>query len=348
MYGSISNEEYTIAIGGGALCNTPTTLTKSISPEALEGENLLLVLKNDSHNRPLETFIFQQCLGFTSNPIRAALGSQPQTRNHTASDLRLSMLSNFSTAYNIISISLALQILETTKGHHHHVNKSLCSSVLIAGMMVGQFCGGMLGDMFGRHVGMAVCLSLQVIGALGSALSFGHRMDIVLAVWRFLLGIGCGGVYPLSATLTAESSSSTSQGEMPQKSVALSFAMQGVGYLVVPTVAWGLIQVVPSTMAWRLLLGFGSVPGVVITLLRVRQQRHYRQSRPSENAPTDDCKEAMRQAPISIWDAICMEENLIIKLVGTAGCWFLFGTFYFFVDNCVYVGVDNSLSCKQQ
>ena len=43
MYGSISNEEYTIAIGGGALCNTPTTLTKSISPEALEGENLIVV-----------------------------------------------------------------------------------------------------------------------------------------------------------------------------------------------------------------------------------------------------------------------------------------------------------------
>ena len=71
MYGSISNEEYTIAIGGGALCNTPTTLTKSISPEALEGENLILVLKNDSHNRPLETFIFQQCLGF---PWSRAIG----------------------------------------------------------------------------------------------------------------------------------------------------------------------------------------------------------------------------------------------------------------------------------
>ena len=88
--------------------------------------------------------------------------------------------------------------------------------------------------------------------------------------------------------------------------------------------------------------------GVVITLLRVRQQRQYRQTNLSANAPTDDCKEPVRQAPISIWDAICMEENLIIKLVGTAGCWFLFGTFYFFVDNCVDVGVDYSLSYKQQ
>ena len=329
MYGSIFNEEYTISIGGEGLSSS----TVSTSSDVVEEEKQALVLKNDSHNGPFETFIFQQCLGFTCNPLRTALGSPPQTRNNTASDMRLSMLSNFSTAYNIISISFALQILETattsststTGGHHYHVNKSLCSSVLIAGMIVGQFCGGMLGDMVGRHVGMAACLCLQVVGALGSALSFSHRMDIALAVWRFLLGIGCGGVYPLSATLTAESSLK-SQGEMSQKSVALTFAMQGVGYMVVPAIAWGLIRLVPSTVAWRLLLGFGSVPGVVITVLRIRQQRHYRRTRPSSTTPTDDCKESMRQAPISIWDAICMEENLVIKLVGTAGCWFLFGT----------------------
>ena len=333
MYGSIINEEYTISINDNDLSSSTT----STSFDAVDDEKRALVHKNDSHNGPFETFLFQQCLGFTCNPLRTAHGSQPQyTRNNTASDMRLSMLSNFSTAYNIICISLALQILDTTaatstttlstsEDHSHHVNKSLCSSILIAGMIVGQFCGGMLGDMVGRHVGMAACLCLQVVGALGSAVAFGHRMDIVLVVWRFLLGIGCGGVYPLSATLTAESSSQ-SQGEMSQKSVALTFAMQGVGYMVVPAVAWGLIQLVPLTMAWRLLLGFGSVPGVVITVLRIRQQRHYRRTRPSSMAQTGDCKESTRQASISIWDAICMEENLVIKLIGTAGCWFLFGT----------------------
>ena len=128
------------------------------------------------------------------------------------------MLSNFSTAYNVLSISLALDIL--AQGHDAQVtaaDKSLCSSALFAGMIVGQLGGGALGDILGRHLAMTLVMLLQVLASLLSSFSTGIHLGFatlnvfhVLAFWRFVLGLGCGGVYPLAATLTAESSNDSS------------------------------------------------------------------------------------------------------------------------------------------
>jgi PHS family inorganic phosphate transporter-like MFS transporter len=46
---------------------------------------------------------------------------------------------------------------------------------------------------------------------------YGH-----IACWRFLLGAGVGGEYPLAATVTSESSSAASRGRL----MAAVFAMQ--------------------------------------------------------------------------------------------------------------------------
>ena len=78
-------------------------------------------------------------------------------------------------------------------------------------MVVGQLVGGALGDSpwLGRLGALLLVMALQIAASLGSALLFipgGHRGDIYLwlAGWRFLLGIGAGGVYPLAAVLSAE------------------------------------------------------------------------------------------------------------------------------------------------
>ena len=53
---------------------------------------------------------------------------------------------------------------------------------------------------------MALTLTLVAIGALGSAVvSFGSGETAVVMVtaWRFLLGAGLGGIFPLSAVANA-------------------------------------------------------------------------------------------------------------------------------------------------
>ena len=156
----------------------------------------------------------------------------PPKRNSAVADVRLSMISNFSAAYNTVNISLALTLMRSTHPPDDAPSIANCSSALIAGMIIGQLGGGLLGDWLGRHMAMAVTLTLQICAAFMSAWSdiIVTDWDIytVLACWRFLLGVGCGGVYPLAATITAESASDAQE---KAKSVALMFSFQGVGYL---------------------------------------------------------------------------------------------------------------------
>ncbi|RYG66426.1 hypothetical protein EON64_09770 [archaeon] len=70
---------------------------------------------------------------------------------------------------------------------------------------------GYLGDMLGRNAAMVLTLSLVVFGALLSCVApYGSPTTVysIIIAARFVLGIGAGGVYPLSATKAAEDSGS--------------------------------------------------------------------------------------------------------------------------------------------
>jgi len=283
-------------------------------------------------------WVFLRVFGFDSNPLQQR---SQNCRNSAAADLSLSMISNFSTAYNVISISLALRMMEASKLSPMPSDEELCSSALIAGMIVGQLTLGAMGDVLGRHRAMSFVLLLQVAGALLSACScpvsnFCSVFD-VLAFWRFILGLGCGGVYPLSATLTTESSSNNKD---KAKLVALTFSFQGVGYLVLPIAAMVIVSILgeSSTLSWRILLGLGCLPGTILMVYRQRPQTHTTQS----TVASDDSLESVaildqnlppapraRVVPVSIVDAILLEPNLIRKLAGTAGCWLLFDILFY-------------------
>jgi MFS transporter, PHS family, inorganic phosphate transporter len=348
-----------------------------------------------SHRRSsISNWFFVFVLGFSHHPLKQRSSDEKEegtikSRNTKASDMRLAMLSNFSTAYNVVSISLALSIMENVYdsiGQSKSENKSLCSSALIAGMIIGQLIGGVIGDILGRHVAMAVVMTLQVVGAIMSAFSFEMRLVtdndgdtddrygttipiyVVLALWRFILGVGCGGVYPLAATITAESVPSPSSDNIrydndcdgdakasssktdASKSVALSFSMQGIGYLVGPLVGWGLVSLLDeqSDLSWRLLLGFGAVPGLFLMTLRLQRQMSIHSSledvitskkvvststavskHANEQEAADLVLANTRQVPVSVFDAIMLEEDLVRKLLGTAGCWFAFDVLFY-------------------
>ena len=124
-----------------------------------------------------------------------------------------------------------------------------CASSLLAGMVVGQLVGGALGDSpwLGRLGALLLVMALQIAASIGSSLLFlsgGHRGDIYLwlAGWRFLLGIGAGGVYPLAAVLSAEQGGTCGSRDQEDHSnstnvhrVVLTFSTQGtsIGYIVV-------------------------------------------------------------------------------------------------------------------
>jgi PHS family inorganic phosphate transporter-like MFS transporter len=332
----------------GAEYCTPLRSSTTSSPS----ESLSLAPTEDSSSTTCQQQESKETTDPGPPPIMKQLG-----RNSTTADTRLAMASNFSAAYNTFNISLALALMKKSHPPSHAASDiASCTSAVIGGMIVGQLVGGYLGDWLGRHMAMAVVMCIQVGSALMSAFSgttflyflmktttlHGEEEDetlslslvyMELAVWRFLLGFGCGGVYPLSATITAESSSDKNS---RPRLLAKMFSMQGVGYLAVPLVAYALVGLFgngndddgssSSDMAWRILLGTGSLPGfaLIITRLYRRKRESFTQQHPQKKR-----KKSVRLQPTSMLQQIHHEDILRSKLIGTAGTWLLFDVLFY-------------------
>ena len=324
------------------------------------------------------------------------------------------MISNFSTSYNVVSIAMALPILQSSFLPYAHSATdtddaydpdsgaaldeidAMCASALLGGMVLGQLVGGAASDTIGRIPALYGAILLQVVGSLGSALvglgMFGREgMDVFdfLSLWRFVLGVGAGAIYPIAAVLSAESEEEDDDGlgETEKEArkvqmIAITFSTQGVGFLAVPALAYLLMLIVGEEgldLVWRLILGIGALPGVTLVLLRccIGRQRRLRGQlvplseplgngnngevgraentcwdalmhseieggldtdmlilgRPGENAMplmgNAGTEAHDEQQHLGILQSIKSEPNLLQKLLGTAGTWFLFDILFY-------------------
>ncbi|KAG9403946.1 phosphate transporter [Aphanomyces cochlioides] len=149
------------------------------------------------------------------------------------------------------------------------------------GNMIGQVSFAILGDILGRKKVYGIELMILICGALLCAFAVWpvngnpDNVLIMLAVWRFILGVGIGGDYPVSAVITSEFASSDRRGQL----IAAVFAMQGFGIICAATLAIIMLaamqsHIVESTVnigyVWRFLAGFGAVPALAAVYWRLR------------------------------------------------------------------------------
>jgi len=76
-----------------------------------------------------------------------------------------------------------------------------------------------------------IALGITTVFAIIQSCSFGDSPSATvdsLIVFRFFLGLGIGGGYPLSSTIMAEYANTSNRGTL----VAAVFAMQGVGIML--------------------------------------------------------------------------------------------------------------------
>jgi hypothetical protein len=194
----------------------------------------------------------------------------------------MAMLSNFSTSFNVVNISLVLPMIEVLlrEEDHHATNiedESVVASSLLAGMILGQLVGGALGDSgLGLTGSLTLVMALQVVASLGSAaVPLGtHAFYWKLATWRLVLGVGAGAVYPLAACLSVEQQGGGACKDheaLRLQRVVWTFCMQGVGFWTVPALAAALLCCgVKLVLVWRILLGAGCVPGLVLLYFQYR------------------------------------------------------------------------------
>ncbi|KAH7690382.1 Phosphate permease protein [Dioscorea alata] len=155
----------------------------------------------------------------------------------------------FTDAYDLFCISLVTKLLgriyyfDPTSEDPGTLPPNVAAAVngvAFCGTLSGQLFFGWLGDKMGRKKVYGMTLMLMVICSFASGLSFGHTAKGTIATlcfFRFWLGFGIGGDYPLSATIMSEYANKKTRGAF----IAAVFAMQGFGIL-----AGGIVSLIVS------------------------------------------------------------------------------------------------------
>ncbi|XP_047319304.1 low affinity inorganic phosphate transporter 1-like [Impatiens glandulifera] len=203
----------------------------------------------------------------------------------------------FTDAYDLFCISLVTKLLGRLYYHRQgdlmpgtlppNVSAAV-NGVAFFGTLTGQLFFGWLGDKMGRKKVYGMTLMIMVVCSIASGLSFGHSSKGVIATlcfFRFWLGFGIGGDYPLSATIMSEYANKKTRGAF----IAAVFAMQGFGILAggavacivsssfkaaYPAPAYDVNPVASvvheADYVWRIILMFGAIPAAMTFYWRMK------------------------------------------------------------------------------
>ncbi|KAF3456785.1 hypothetical protein FNV43_RR01439 [Rhamnella rubrinervis] len=203
----------------------------------------------------------------------------------------------FTDAYDLFCISLVTKLLgriyytDLSKRKPGTLPPNIAAAVngvALCGTLAGQLFFGWLGDKLGRKKVYGITLILMVVCSIGSGLSLGKNPNAVittLCFFRFWLGFGIGGDYPLSATIMSEYANKKTRGAF----IAAVFAMQGFGIL-----GGGIVALIVSSAfdhqfkrptyfedrerslapqadyIWRIILMVGAMPAILTYYWRMR------------------------------------------------------------------------------
>jgi len=87
-------------------------------------------------------------------------------------------------------------------------HEAILNAITLIGSLVGQLVFGYLADRYDWRSLYGLELIVVIFGTLGVCSSgYNSSMNILawIMFWRFIVGLGAGAGYPLSAVITAES-----------------------------------------------------------------------------------------------------------------------------------------------
>ncbi|CAL9748084.1 unnamed protein product [Musa acuminata subsp. burmannicoides] len=157
-------------------------------------------------------------------------------------------------------------------------------AIALVGTVIGQLIFGMLGDRVGRRRVYGFSLLLMIASSFGCGFSICRTRNCVLTslcFFRFMLGIGIGGDYPLSATIMSEFANKRTRGSF----IAAVFSMQGFGILASSGVTMAIAAAFKratkassigplhtpeaADLAWRIILMIGAIPAALTFYWRI-------------------------------------------------------------------------------
>jgi len=273
----------------------------------------------------------------TNHSIEEALDDAPLSLFHLRAML-ISGLGFFTDAYDLFIIGAALVLIQ----HQWNLSETMVglvgSTTLIANFL-GAFVFGRLADILGRKKLYGLVAAIMSVGAILT--SFSPNIYWLIA-FRFFLGIGIGGDYPISAVIMSEYANVRDRGKL----VGMVFSMQALGLIAGPMVAITLLATgINHDLAWRIMLGLGAIPALSVIYARRKMPESPRFQSQVLNKTEDAAQqlqtytkgqlratertEAASAPALMSFKQFMTNRRMLLTLLGTAGTWFLFDYAYY-------------------
>ncbi len=269
-----------------------------------------------------------------SRDLLAELDEAALSRFHLRAVL-VSGMGFFTDAYDLFVIGIASTLIakewNLSSGKLAVLNSTMLGAAFLGALVFGRFA-----DVAGRKRVYWMVAAIMIVGALGSALAPSFW---ILIVFRFVLGFGVGGDYPVSAVMMSEYANRKDRGKL----VGMVFGTQALGLIVGPLIALALIgSGVSDDAIWRILLGLGALPAAAVLYLRTKMPESPRYRAQVQGRAADAASQLADftggkvsghgpGAPGQTMGlrAFLTNRRYLIMLAGTAGSWFLLDYAYY-------------------
>jgi MFS transporter, PHS family, inorganic phosphate transporter len=234
-------------------------------------------------------------------------------------------------AYDLFIIGVVMSLVKPL-WQVGKVEESLVDSTALLASAFGALLFGRVADMLGRKKIYGIEVLVLAAGAIGCA--FAPNIWWLIGL-RFILGVGIGGDYPVSAIIMSEYAGKATRGLL----VTLVFAMQAAGLILGPLFASAMLATrLPHDIIWRILVAFGAVPALAVYLQRRRLKETPRYLAAAAKIEDNEGRLVnanhfdKAQHSLSFWDGfyrLVQDNKLFIRLIGASAAWFLMDAAYY-------------------
>ena len=200
--------------------------------------------------------------------VSRLVNSGASKRSHANIIIAIALGGVFLDAYDLGALAFGIKDI-AGEFHLTPSGTGMVASAITFGAVVGAFFGGYLTDKIGRYRVFMADMFFFVFAALACAFA---PNEWVLAGARFVMGLGVGIDLPVAMAFLAEFSRLKGRGNKAA-SIAMWcptwYAAISISYLLV-LLLYGVLPAEQTHWLWRVILGFGAVPALVIIAIRSR------------------------------------------------------------------------------